>query len=107
MSDDQVTESSDGNAVYRRTRAGQRELISPSGQLQPLERRFLAVVTGHTPLQVLQDLVGDEPALADAVATLRARGLIAPEAELEDDDAAASWLTFAPAGTPGAGTLAA
>ena len=44
------------DAVLRRTREGQRELVSDSLRLSPSERRFLGAFTGHTPLRVLLDL---------------------------------------------------
>lgn len=87
MSDDQATETFDRDAVYRRTHAGQRELISPSGRLQPLERRFLALVTGHTPVHVLEELAGHDPQLSGAVTALCAQGLIDQE-----DDEPTSWF---------------
>lgn len=43
-------------AVFRRTRKGQAELISECWQLTGAERRLLGSVTGHTPLRVLLDL---------------------------------------------------
>lgn len=73
---DHLAELFDDDAVYRRTVAGQRELVLPSGQLSALERRFLSVVTGHTPLRVLIDFGADEPDVRPAIAKLLAMRLI-------------------------------
>ncbi|WKB51622.1 hypothetical protein [Eleftheria terrae] len=40
-------------AVFRRTDLGQREVLAASLPLEPVARRFLAVVNGHTPVRVL------------------------------------------------------
>ncbi|MCW7538078.1 hypothetical protein OOT46_09480 [Aquabacterium sp. A7-Y] len=40
-------------AVFRRTPAGQREVLVETLPLAPQARRFLAVINGHTPLHVL------------------------------------------------------
>lgn len=79
MSSRSTAEFFDDNAVYGRTHAGQRELISPTGQLEPVERRLLAVLTGHTPLGVLARLTGNEPELAEAIGRLQDKGFIVQE----------------------------
>ena len=74
-----LAELLDDGAVYRRTDKGARELVSPSGQLSSEERRFLAIVTGHTPLRVLLDLTGGASVQADTITALYTKGLIALE----------------------------
>jgi hypothetical protein len=44
-------------AIYRRTTAGQREVIFEHEQLPPMARRFLLLVNGETPLRDLLDLL--------------------------------------------------
>ena len=66
----------DDQAVYRRTAAGQRELVGNVGRLSLVERRFLSVVTGHTPLRVLLDMGMDEPGIGEAIVTLVERRFI-------------------------------
>jgi hypothetical protein len=44
-------------AIYRRTTAGQREVIFDHAQLPPMARRFLLLVNGETPLRDLLDLL--------------------------------------------------
>lgn len=66
------------DVVYRRTTGGQRELVMDAGRCSGLERRFLAAVTGHTPLRVLLDMGFDGPGISAAVETLVAKRLIEP-----------------------------
>jgi hypothetical protein len=66
----------DDEAIYRRTRAGQRELTDRHSRLSNLERRFLSAVTGHTPLRVLLDLGFDEPGVGHAIVSLVSRGAV-------------------------------
>ncbi|AKJ31537.1 hypothetical protein AAW51_4846 [Caldimonas brevitalea] len=64
-------------AVFRRTAAGQREMLIQSAPLSPHARRFLAVVNGHTALRPLLDLgFGSEP-MRQHIEQLVERGLIA------------------------------
>ena len=60
----------DDHAIHGRTPAGQRELLDASSRLSPVERRFLSVVTGYTPLRVLLDMGLDEPGIAGAIVAL-------------------------------------
>ena len=64
------------DAIYQRTPAGQRELVDPHSRLSRLELRFLAAVTGHTPLRVLLDLGLDQIGIGESVVRLYARGFI-------------------------------
>ena len=64
------------DVIYRRTQAGQRELIAGASALTPTARRFLAMVTGHTPLRVLLDMGGDDPDIGATIRDLSSRGLI-------------------------------
>ena len=64
-------------AIYRRTTAGQREVIFDHAQLPPMARRFLLLVNGETPLRDLLDLLqlqGEH--VGDAVLQLIDYGLI-------------------------------
>ena len=64
-------------AIYRRTTAGQREVIFDHAQLPPMARRFLLLVNGETPLRDLLDLLqlqGEH--VGDAVLQLIDCGLI-------------------------------
>ena len=64
-------------AIYRRTTAGQREVIFDQEQLPPMARRFLLLVNGETPLRDLLDLLqlqGEH--VGDAVLQLIDGGLI-------------------------------
>jgi len=63
-------------AVYRRTMSGKQELLSVTSALTATERRFLAVVTGHTPLRTLLDMGIDAPDIGAAIRGLVSRGLI-------------------------------
>ena len=47
------------DAVYRRTLAGQREVIFNRRPLAAISRRLLLLVNGETPLRTLLDLVGE------------------------------------------------
>jgi hypothetical protein len=67
------------DAIYRRTPAGQRELLVAAADLSPFERRFLAVVTGYTSLRVLLDMGRDGPGIGDAIMRLVEHRLIALE----------------------------
>jgi hypothetical protein len=69
------------DVIYARTAKGQRELVSPSLGLDPLERRFLGVVTGHTPLRVLIDLGLQDPGLQDAIIALLDKSLLSVDAK--------------------------
>lgn len=60
----------DDDAVHGRTAAGQRELLDASSRLSRVERRFLSVVTGYTPLRVLLDMGLEEPGIAQAIVAL-------------------------------------
>jgi len=64
-------------AIYRRTTAGQREVIFDHQQLPPMARRFLLLVNGETPLRDLLDLlqVQDEH-VGEAVLQLVEQGFI-------------------------------
>lgn len=64
------------NAVHRRTPSGQAALLSRSRELSRVEKRFLGVVTGLTPLRVLLDMGFDDPALAPAISRLAELGYI-------------------------------
>ena len=64
------------DALYRRTPAGQRELIDPRRRLSTQEKRFLSAVTGYTPLRVLLDLGLDAPGIHQVVRDLVAHGLM-------------------------------
>lgn len=66
----------DDQAVYRRTVAGQLELIDSRTRLSRLERRVLSVVTGYTPLRVLLDMGLDEQGVGEAILTLVDRKLM-------------------------------
>lgn len=66
----------DDQAVYRRTPAGQRELLDPKSKLSAIERRLLGVVTGHTPLRVLLDMIPYHPEIAAAILALLDRRLL-------------------------------
>lgn len=66
----------DDQAIYRRTAAGQRELVDPNGLLSPIERQFLGIVTGLTPLRVLLDLGVDRAGISTAILSLADRRLI-------------------------------
>lgn len=65
------------DTVYVRTAMGQRELIAPSIGLGPWERRFLACVTGFTPLQLLLDLGLADPRAAAGIEKLLGAQLLA------------------------------
>ena len=69
----------DDQALFRRTPAGQRELLDTRSSLTAVERKFLAVVTGHTPLRVLLEMGLDQPDIAATIMSLAGRGLIAIE----------------------------
>ena len=60
----------DDHAIHGRTAAGQRELLDTSSRLSRVERRFLSVITGYTPLRVLLDMGLDEPGIAGAIVAL-------------------------------------
>jgi hypothetical protein len=66
-------------AIFRRTPAGQRELLATIGRLAPLERQFLSATTGYTPLRVLLDMGLDQPGIGDAIMNLAERRLICLE----------------------------
>ena len=57
-------------AIYRRTTAGQREVIFDQEQLPPMARRFLLLVNGETPLRerIRTVYTGLEALLRDALA---------------------------------------
>lgn len=76
MLDDQYDLIGD-DAVFRRTIAGQHELVAPSGRLDALQSWLLAAVTGHTSLQVLADLCGADSEVRTAIVALHAQGLVA------------------------------
>ena len=64
-------------AIYRRTTAGQREVIFDHEQLAPMARRFLLLVNGETPLRDLLDLLqlqGEH--VGDAVLQLVDQGFV-------------------------------
>ena len=67
------------DAIHRRTPAGQRALLDPRVDLTHVERRFLSVVTGYTPLHVLLDMGVDDADMAAAITALAERGFIALE----------------------------
>jgi hypothetical protein len=71
------------DAVFRRTREGQRELVSDSLRLSTFERRFLGAFTGYTPLRVLLDLGLHSSEASRTVARLVELGMI----ELVEQDA--------------------
>jgi hypothetical protein len=64
------------DAVYRRTREGQRELVSESFRLSASERRFLSAFTGHTALRVLLDLGLHSSDAGQAISRLVELGMI-------------------------------
>jgi hypothetical protein len=69
----------DDDAVFARTRAGQRAALYGSRLLDDEQTRFLLLVNGCTPLRTLVDLAGNR----DVSATIRKlvlSGLIAPTA---------------------------
>jgi hypothetical protein len=70
-----VFELSD-EAVFQRTRLGQRELVWPSGHLSATQRRVLGVVTGYTPLRVVVDLAGGASDMPESIEGLVQMGLI-------------------------------
>ena len=70
-----VFELSD-EAVFQRTRLGQRELVWPSGHLSATQRRVLGVITGYTPLRVVVDLAGGASDMPESIEGLVQRGLI-------------------------------
>ena len=79
-----ATQLLDDQAVYRRTIAGQLELYDHRARLSRLERRFLSVVTGYTPLRVLLDMGLDEQGVGEAILALVERKLMrleTPEAQ--------------------------
>ena len=71
-----ATQLLDDTAVYRRTVAGQLELFDRRARLSQLERRFLSVVTGYTPLRVLLNMGLDEQGVGEAILALVDRRLI-------------------------------
>ena len=71
-----ISEALDDQAIYRRTAAGQRELVDPNGLLSPVERQFLGIVTGLTPLRVLLDLGVGRAGIGPAILSLADRRLI-------------------------------
>jgi len=71
------------DAVYQRTRAGQRELLVPVLPIGALTRRFLASVNGYTPLRALFDL-GAPPLSGDDLLHLVEAGLIELRTEQAD-----------------------
>jgi hypothetical protein len=64
------------DAVYRRTREGQHELVSDSHQLNTSERTFLGAFTGYTSLRVLLDLGLYSSGAAGVITRLTDLGLI-------------------------------
>ena len=63
-------------AIYRRTTAGQREVIFDHAQLPPMARRFLLLVNGETPLRDLLALQLQGEHVGEAVLQLIDSGLI-------------------------------
>ena len=51
-------------------------MLDTAAQLSRVERRFLSVVTGYTPLRVLLDMGLDEPGIGQAIVALADRRLI-------------------------------
>ena len=62
--------------TYRKTAAGQAELMQRQAGLGPRERALLVMVNGQEPVQRLVDRLGE--AVLDTLALLRQRGLIEP-----------------------------
>ena len=69
------------DVVYRRTSAGQRALVQSASSLDDASRRFLAIVTGHTPLRALIDLGLDESDVRAAITSLHASALIEKQSD--------------------------
>ena len=67
------------DAVYRRTEAGQRELVCPSGGYSADELLLLSLFNGYTGLRIFADLCGDAPALQRMLSRLIADGLLEAE----------------------------
>lgn len=64
------------DAIYARTPAGQREVVFDERKLSGLERRFLLMVNGNTPLRALLDLIGAEGNVAASIRRLVDLGLL-------------------------------
>ncbi|WP_374320092.1 hypothetical protein [Aquabacterium sp.] len=64
------------DAVFKRTRAGQCELIARRIQLSEADRRLLSVMTGFTRLADLAGLLGEPEVPHSVVASLLELGLI-------------------------------
>ena len=79
MNDRSTLDFLNDDAIHRRTPAGQRALLDPRADLTRVERRFLSVVTGYTPLRVLLDMGVDDSDIAAAITALAERGLITLE----------------------------
>ena len=75
------------DAVFKRTRAGQCELIARRIQLSEADRRLLSVMTGFTRLADLAGLLGEPEVPHSVVASLLELGLI----ELVVDGDAHVW----------------
>lgn len=73
---DDLDHSPTAQAVYQRTGLGQIEVLARRIPLSPLERRLLQMVTGHTQLGDLLTLLGEALIPAQAVTSLRDKGLI-------------------------------
>ncbi|MBQ0931685.1 hypothetical protein KAK07_12340 [Ideonella sp. 4Y16] len=64
--------------IYRKTAAGQAELMQRQAGLGPRERALLVMVNGQEPVQRLVDRLGER--VLDTLSLLRQRGLIEPVA---------------------------
>lgn len=92
------------HTVFQRTGLGQIEVLARRIPLQPLERRLLQMVTGHTQLGDLLGLLGEAHVPVQAVLSLQELGLIRPTAPRAGEQGAsqvcADWVMLF--GSPGA-----
>lgn len=68
----------DDNVVFRRTKAGEQEVLSRARRLSHATQRFLTLVNGNTPLRVLLDLAFSSGHMHDEISYLVQEGLIEP-----------------------------
>jgi len=86
-------------SVYRKTAAGRAELDRRSAGLSPRQRQLLILVDGRRTEAELAALIGGSDALAELLAVLRAKGLVA-DAAGGDEETGHTTIQPAPEAPP-------
>lgn len=71
-------------SVYRKTAAGRAELDRRSAGLSPRQRQLLVLVDGRRSEEELAALIGGSDVVAELLAVLRAKGLVADAVQAEE-----------------------